>query len=380
MSEADAAGGMKRSRPECAICMQDEAEVTLLASHGCPTCAKEAWRICDGCHPRFLGQNCPLCNQCYSPKVYRVVENFDIRDVNIQSLSSREERKSLSKDELLAVLSKKMRTAATWKVLCDSMVAANLLVFRPLTVEERETHEKATSESLPADWGMMVITLWTGMEDSVLILEIPMARNRINDGRFEWKQSLWDEMEEYVGLVEEEDDEEEDDEEEGEGEGEAGGEAGNGQEGQAVNEAGPDAQPAPAPAPAKQEAPSQAGGAGAGAEGSKEEEGKKQGQEGEKEKEEEKEEEEEGDDEDEDDMSDDEYERRQLSLSVQRYEVTVAEARKFMGAALLADPSAVVLTALEQDIFREILEQTQQTLASWGGVGGEVLVEEQPQP
>jgi hypothetical protein len=138
--------------------------------------------------------------------VYRVVENFDIRDVN--NLSSREERMALSNDELVAVLSLKMRTAATWKVLCDSMAVANLLVFRPLTEEERASHEQATNQKLPVDWGMMVITLCTGLEDSVLILEIPMARHRVSDGRFEWKQSLWDEMEEYVGLVEEEEDEE----------------------------------------------------------------------------------------------------------------------------------------------------------------------------
>jgi hypothetical protein len=51
----------------CILCREPDRspDCPLLESHGCPRCAKDAWRICEACDDRILARSCPVCRSDY---------------------------------------------------------------------------------------------------------------------------------------------------------------------------------------------------------------------------------------------------------------------------------------------------------------------------
>lgn len=57
---------------ECLICRNGEEDEVALHAHGCSTCKRDAWVICDECDERCVSRMCPVCRCDYAPlKMYR---------------------------------------------------------------------------------------------------------------------------------------------------------------------------------------------------------------------------------------------------------------------------------------------------------------------
>lgn len=53
----------------CAICMETPESGKNISFHSCPTCKKDAWKICEVCNESRLSRSCPICNGDYAPLV-----------------------------------------------------------------------------------------------------------------------------------------------------------------------------------------------------------------------------------------------------------------------------------------------------------------------
>lgn len=198
----------------CAICFESEK---LLEVHGCATCKKDSWKICESCNESRLSRTCPICAGDYSPLILYSVPGKSLSGVRTET------------DKL-----EKMLLMIKIKALGDTLIpAANTLLW----ADGRAVFALPKSFGQPSDGGLAVPGEATqsaraspsghsgpsdhtalaeaDAENSVAVITVPMAESELlgaGDGggdddcrRFEFKTSTWGMLEaavEDTGCVE----------------------------------------------------------------------------------------------------------------------------------------------------------------------------------
>lgn len=264
-AEDEAAGEAASGKPrvksvECAICKEDESETLQIMDHGCSTCTKGAWMICESCHNHTLSRSCPVCKQHYAPLYLYTIPGVVLPD----RAAPRNTRKEIFDTlKLCARLDLKKRTFEA------AVVGQNVCVWRPLFEEERAEQAKALAETVaaaaadagraaaaadavaaaaaaeavvgtPDEMGKMFFCFVgapsTDGDDAGahcadgraseqhLIFEMQMSKSRLSGGRFTFDENVWNEIQAAMERSQEEEEDEEEDGEGGAGAGEGAGE------------------------------------------------------------------------------------------------------------------------------------------------------------
>lgn len=191
-----------RSQQECAICYIDATdEGCKMMAHGCKTCARDAWVICEACDDRLLGYICPLCNQPYAPRVYHAIPNLDLRNIGAVNKIARADWDALGEHGQCSLVVDGLVASFHLKQLHELMRSSNVCVWRRFTPEEIASRAslKAPLESGSDEevLGMMIISLFLN-DSRCVVFEMPMPKSRVASGRYEWGHAFWEELEMHL--------------------------------------------------------------------------------------------------------------------------------------------------------------------------------------
>ena len=186
----------------CAICFESDK---LLEGHGCATCKKDSWKICESCNESRLSRTCPICAGDYSPLILYAVPGKSLSGVRTEA----------DKKERIMLMIK-------IKALGDTLIpAGNTLLW----ADGRAVFALPKSFGQPSDGGLAVrgeathsVDAGTSghtaiadadadAENSVAVITVPMAESELlspadDDAdecrRFEFKTSTWTMLEAAV--------------------------------------------------------------------------------------------------------------------------------------------------------------------------------------
>lgn len=157
----------------CAVCK--DPEMTVLPSHSCPSCSKDAWKICEECNEKFLSRICPICRADYAPLMLYRIAGPPLCDALNPALDPIEKKRVLAKVSLL----KGVITDINMSIWCPKEKKMLFCLPRMGNDDKTERDEKSDDQQ---------------EIKMCCICEIDMSEDKIVDESFAFTNSVWDDL------------------------------------------------------------------------------------------------------------------------------------------------------------------------------------------